>query len=554
MSLADTIWYEKSLLAWGLRLPLLPFSGLFRLCSGVRRVLYASGTLSSDAPALPVIIVGGISAGGAGKTPLCVALLEELKRRGYKPGLLTRGYRSRCRSYPHLVKEGESAALCGDEPTLIFAKTGCPVVLDPRRVRGAHFLAFQGVDVIVCDDGLQHYALARDVEILVIDGERRFGNGHLLPAGPLREGPWRAETVDAVVVNGALAHIGNFSMRLKPHAPQPLNAAVQGAIPRGAEICALAGIGNPARFYRTVEELGFKVAAVLRAGDHGRVSDTKLRQAAALHPVVMTRKDAVKYAALECDNLYVIDIEADLNPQFYNLIENRMQSKAYKIKERALKHGTKDAAAGPQAQSRERVPEEPVSAFSKAPHPAYPHAPIFDKVRDDEEVSSLFTRQPSSPSEHARIFDKADFDREVTSQFGRVKTAKADEVERLSREADTRLWQEPAYLDATVSTSDATVSTSAAADGFQLKTQNGEPQERGRAAQEELKAPSFLTPNTDKPVAMPREIAKAIEESLLQGTSVRRQNISPLADLNPVAQSPKLSRELPRVLKEHKEN
>ncbi|MCR5084918.1 MAG: tetraacyldisaccharide 4'-kinase, partial [Succinivibrionaceae bacterium] len=222
MSLADRIWYGRGVLPWLAAAPLLPLSGLFSALAARRRARLQG---SASAPPVPVIIVGGISVGGAGKTPLCVAVLRHLAARGLRPGLISRGYHGHSKGYPLEVTQSTLARECGDEPLLI-KRALCDralVAVDPVRPRGAAFLHRLGAQVIVADDGLQHYALARDLEIAVVDGERLLGNGHCLPAGPLREGPSRLLEVDLLVANGGY-YPGATLMELRPGRPRPLGS------------------------------------------------------------------------------------------------------------------------------------------------------------------------------------------------------------------------------------------------------------------------------------------------------------------------------------------
>ncbi len=335
MSCIDKIWYEKSFGAFLLSLPLRPFSWLFGMISALRRCAYEWGLLQSSAPLVPVIIVGGLSAGGSGKTPLCAALIKELQRRGYHPGLVSRGYHATAKQFPLRVEQNADASLCGDEPLLLKRQTGAEVVIDPNRSRGAFYLASLGVDVIIADDGLQHYALERDAEIAVIDGVRKLGNHKLLPAGPLREGPWRLKKVDAVVINGAVAHLGYNPMVLRPQPPQPLDPNFKGQVKKGSRVIALAGIGNPERFYKTLEDYGFAISSVLHVPDHGRLSEDKIRKAAENAPVIMTAKDAIKYEGSELANVFVLNVEAFLAPAFYDDVESMIKNAKNKIELRA---------------------------------------------------------------------------------------------------------------------------------------------------------------------------------------------------------------------------
>lgn len=304
----------------------LPLSYLFDRISSSRRGKYLrlehEGKLYS--PKVPVVIVGGICVGGSGKTPLSAALLKHLISKGYRPGLISRGYRGKASEYPYEVKADSDPALCGDEPLLLKRSVGdgAHVVVDPVRPRGVRALEAMGCDVIISDDGMQHYALQRDVEIMVVDGVRLFGNQSLMPAGPLREGMWRARTVDLAVYNGVKpAGTAGYLMTLKPLPPRALVGTQGKTIPAGAEVCAMAGIGNPGRFYNTVAELGFKVVSTIDVQDHHTVSIERLREEASLHPVVMTAKDAVKYAGCGVDNLYVIDVEGCLEAEFFDRVE-----------------------------------------------------------------------------------------------------------------------------------------------------------------------------------------------------------------------------------------
>ncbi|MBQ9274234.1 MAG: tetraacyldisaccharide 4'-kinase [Succinivibrio sp.] len=351
MSFVDSLWYGKrpwSLLLCGILL--LPASWLFGAVSSLRRVLYLKGLKPTDAPDVPVIVVGGITVGGSGKTPLCIALLKELKQQGYHPALISRGYRGEAPAYPFLVEEHSDPKLCGDESLLIKRSVGAdiPVAVDPDRVRGAFYLASLGADVIVCDDGMQHYALERDVEIAVIDLKRGLGNGQWLPAGPLREKPWRLECVDAVVFNGAgMVNPGYYTMVLRAHLPRALTGVEGKTLPRGTEVCALAGIGNPGRFYETLRDLGFEVTQTLKVPDHGRLDDEVIIKAAAVHPVVMTAKDAVKYGTLGCDNVYVVEVAAQLSDNFYGVVLEKLRTSRNKIDLRAKRHAQN--AAQPEA-------------------------------------------------------------------------------------------------------------------------------------------------------------------------------------------------------------
>ena len=331
MSVIDKIWYEKGATSFLMRLPLIPFSCVFKFASAARRFLYGTEVLKSTAPDVPVVVIGGITVGGSGKTPLCVALVKELMRLGYTPGVLSRGYKAKASSYPYEVKADDDASVSGDEPLLIKRQTNARVIIDPDRARGADALARLGVDIIITDDGMQHYSLDRDVEIAVLDGNRMLGNGMLLPAGPLREGKWRLNTVDAVVVNAAMAKSGYYTMVLRPRAPHPVNDGRNEVLAKNAEVCALAGIGNPGRFYRTLEDCGYLVKDILQAGDHERLDPDVIREKAKNLPVIMTAKDAIKYHRYDLPNVFVLEVEADLSNRFYENIMEKIKDSDNKV-------------------------------------------------------------------------------------------------------------------------------------------------------------------------------------------------------------------------------
>ncbi len=195
----ERLWYRKS----GWRWLLAPFALLFAIISGTRRYAYRHRWLKGYCSSLPVIVVGNISVGGNGKTPVVVWLVEQLQARGYRPGVVSRGYGGKAPHYPYRLDAASTTAQAGDEPVLIARRCGCPVVVAPKRADAVRLLEQSGeVDIIITDDGLQHYALARDIELVVVDGARRFGNACLLPMGPLREPVTRLKRVDAIICNG----------------------------------------------------------------------------------------------------------------------------------------------------------------------------------------------------------------------------------------------------------------------------------------------------------------------------------------------------------------
>lgn len=312
----------------GARWLLRPLSGFFRLLSGLRRLAYRKGLLPVARLAVPVIVVGNITVGGTGKTPLTLWLVHALKAAGYRPGIVSRGYGGRQRG-PLVVTPTSDPAEVGDEPLMLAQRAQVPVYIGRRRPAAARALlkAHPETDVIVADDGLQHYALGRDLEIAVVDGVRRFGNGRLLPAGPLREPPSRLDTVDAVVVNGGRADWLRvkspvYTMRLEPVRLWRLGAPeeVRGLDwLRGRQLNAIAGIGHPERFFDLLRELGADVTPH-PFPDHYlfRLQDLPVGT------VVMTAKDAVKCAAFARADDWVLEVDAVVDPALQTFILNRL--------------------------------------------------------------------------------------------------------------------------------------------------------------------------------------------------------------------------------------
>jgi tetraacyldisaccharide 4'-kinase len=318
----------------------LPLTLVFALFTALRRALYRWRLLPQWRARVPVIIVGNISVGGTGKTPLTLAILDLLNAKGFTPGVVARGYgrvppresdpHGVVRVYPDVA----TPELFGDEPVLIARRSRVPVYISPNRRAAARALleAHPEVDVLVSDDGLQHYALARDIEIAVIDGERRFGNGLLLPSGPLREPRSRLGTVDAVVVNGGHddTRFGppQFAMRLGGErfasltTNQEHSAAEFALMARGQQVMAVAGIGNPQRFFDHLAALNVQ-ARPLAFPDHYHYQpqDLKLRGA---ELIVMTEKDAVKCAAFADTRMWFMRVEAILPPEFDEFLLTRL--------------------------------------------------------------------------------------------------------------------------------------------------------------------------------------------------------------------------------------
>lgn len=310
-------WYDKKapvplIAQWAER--------LFATLSTLRRNYYDKHSDKSYKAPVPVIVVGNITVGGTGKTPLVIALVRYLMEQGYHPGVISRGYGAKGRQFPAMVHADSDAMSVGDEPVLIVQRTGVPLVVDPKRSRSVPFLlaSHPEIDIIISDDGLQHYALARDIEIVVIDGERRFGNERLLPAGPLREPVSRLQQVDFCVANGNTQSENEVLMQIQLEEPYQLNddrSRMSWESLKGVAVHAVAGIGNPKRFFSSLEALGLRVNPH-EYSDHHVFKADDLQFADHL-PVLITEKDAVKCRDIDNSHVWVVPAIAVLPNQFY---------------------------------------------------------------------------------------------------------------------------------------------------------------------------------------------------------------------------------------------
>ncbi|MGF6269107.1 tetraacyldisaccharide 4'-kinase [Lelliottia nimipressuralis] len=305
------IWSGESPL-W---LLLLPLSWLYGLVSGIIRLCYRLGLKKAWRAPVPVVVVGNLTAGGNGKTPVVIWLVEQLTNRGVRVGVVSRGYGGKAEQYPLLLTSQTTTAQAGDEPVLIFQRTGAPVAVSPNRSEAVQaLLAEHPLQIIITDDGLQHYALARDKEIVVIDGERRFGNGWWLPAGPMRERASRLRSVDAVIVNGGKAQAGEIPMALKPGQAVNLLTGEQRDITALPCLVAMAGIGHPPRFFATLESGGAKLENRIHLADHQALTLESVEPLATSHQnLIMTEKDAVKCRAFAKANWWYLPVDAQLS-------------------------------------------------------------------------------------------------------------------------------------------------------------------------------------------------------------------------------------------------
>ncbi|HXY97200.1 MAG TPA: tetraacyldisaccharide 4'-kinase [Steroidobacteraceae bacterium] len=312
----ERLWYEGGSAAL-----LAPLAWIYAALSGARRGAYRLGLLRARRLTQPVVVVGNLTVGGTGKTPLTIYLARELTAAKLKVGIVSRGYgrRSGEARYVHADSDWRDV---GDEPVIIARRTGCPTMVAADRVAAARTLIARGADVIVSDDGLQHLRLPRDVEIVVIDGSRGFGNGRLLPAGPLREPLAALGRADVVVVNGGPAH-GSLE-RMLPAAALSMRLVAQPAVRldgrgvpselasfRGRRVHAVAGIGNPQRFFRELTAAGLEVIAH-PFPDHHPFTASELAFGDEL-PILMTEKDAVKCAPFANARLWCVPVSAAFN-------------------------------------------------------------------------------------------------------------------------------------------------------------------------------------------------------------------------------------------------
>lgn len=301
-------WMSGAQWLWLLR----PLEWIYRSAVRIRRTLFQWGVFKTYTAPRPVIVVGNITVGGTGKTPVVIALVEALRTRGFTAGVVSRGYGANARSSPHIVSPDSTPAECGDEPLLIYRRTGAPCVICPDRVAAVQtLLEHFSVDVVISDDGLQHYALGRSLELAMLDGELGLGNGFCLPAGPLREPISRLDAVDFALFRGRSAGTDGVT-----YIPKSLVNLVDGRVlapgtrELGESVYAVAGIGYPGQFIDTLRQLGFQPEMVSFPDHH----DYRAEDLAGLEdrPVIMTEKDAVKCASFGGPNAWYLRIEAQL--------------------------------------------------------------------------------------------------------------------------------------------------------------------------------------------------------------------------------------------------
>ena len=324
MSFLERAWHDRA----GWLILLWPVSVLFQALTAIRRAAQQSKQRPAYLTA-PLIVIGNISLGGTGKTPLLITLSQELQKQGFKPGIISRGYGGDAPSYPFAVNIDSDVSQSGDEAFLIAEKTGCPVYVDPDRSAALQaLLLHEDVDVVLSDDGLQHYNLYRDLEIVVVDGQRLFSNGFCLPAGPLRESMNRLKEAQHIVVNGEPAReilqlAGAIKMQLEPRSlvnmvsgeKRPFAGA---PFNMGSRLQAVSALGNPQRFYALLERLPYQVEIFSFPDHHRFTADDFEQEGIDMHqPVVMTEKDAVKCRQFAKNNFWYLSVEVNLESQLF---------------------------------------------------------------------------------------------------------------------------------------------------------------------------------------------------------------------------------------------
>lgn len=306
---------------------LLPLSGIYWFLLAIRSLLYRRGIIKTHKALVPVIVVGNITAGGTGKTPAVIWLVNELRARGFTPGVVSRGYGGSKSGTSMRVDADSEAAVVGDEPVLLARRGQCPVAVDSDRVRAAAMLVDDGVDVIVADDGLQHLRLRRDYEICVVDGERGLGNRRLLPAGPLRESPQRLESVDQVLVNGGDAQPDAIRFELLASDAQRINGSLARPLQgfRDSTVHAVAAIGNPQRFFDLLRANGIQVIEHSFA-DHASIAISELRFGDDFD-IFMTEKDAVKLGRKLSDKYWYVPVDLAMDTADSTLVLEQIESR-----------------------------------------------------------------------------------------------------------------------------------------------------------------------------------------------------------------------------------
>ncbi|HBY85620.1 MAG TPA: tetraacyldisaccharide 4'-kinase [Colwellia sp.] len=345
MRLIEKVWFNNHSAKWLLVPLLLPLSVLFWLISTLRRVSFNLGLSKSCHLSKPVIVVGNIGVGGNGKTPVVLYLVELTRLLGLTPGVISRGYGGKAPHYPYLLDESSTSLEAGDEPILIQQRCQVPIAVGSDRIASAELLIAQGCDIIISDDGLQHYRLARDIELVIVDGKRLFGNGLLLPAGPLREGLWRLPKSDLVIYNGIgfngkgdnVKGSQDFQDKYSPGIQMTLVASelcnlvtderikLTDFIKQNSAVNAIAGIGAPQRFFDTLKEHQLKVINQQSFVDHHAFALADFTDFDDNIPLLMTEKDAVKCHSFCKENWWYLPVDAAFSDKDRQLLIDKIQ-------------------------------------------------------------------------------------------------------------------------------------------------------------------------------------------------------------------------------------
>ena len=315
----EEVWYGKHPVS----VLLAPAGWLYGLVMQVRRALYQSRLVPAQKVRAPVIVIGNLTVGGTGKTPLVIWLARFLSQKGLRPGIISRGYGGKAREWPQQVRKDSNPDLVGDEAVLIARRADCPVAISPkRRIAAEELIEYAGCNIILCDDGLQHLSLPRDIEIVVVDGIRRFGNHRCLPAGPLREPLGRVNSVDMIISNGATGR-HEYMMEYVPGDLVSLsdeNKRLNIDTISGNTVHAVAGIGNPTRFFSYLR--GKKLQVIKHEfPDHFPYSAADIHFGDGM-PVIMTEKDAVKCMRFASKEHWYLPINAKMPDTFVHRFEN----------------------------------------------------------------------------------------------------------------------------------------------------------------------------------------------------------------------------------------
>jgi len=339
MRLIEKVWFKQHAAKWILVPLLFPLTAIFWLLTLIRRTCYRIGLFKSFKITVPVVVVGNIGIGGNGKTPVVVFLIEQCRKLGLKAGVVSRGYGGNAPHYPYLLDDSSTPNEAGDEPILIYSRCNVPVVVGSDRVAAAKELVKQGCDIVIADDGLQHYRLQRDLELIVVDAKRKFGNGLLLPAGPLREGQWRLNSVDFVIQNNALGQKHNpintalnnqLDMVLCPefvcNVVTGEQIPLQGFIKNHVQVNAMAGIGDPERFFKTLRDQKISLNETLAFVDHHHFNEVDLAHLSPELALLMTEKDAVKCRTFAKAHWWYVPVSAEFSENNIKNLTDKIQA------------------------------------------------------------------------------------------------------------------------------------------------------------------------------------------------------------------------------------